>query len=357
MALPKIPVPSRKTLCIFFIYVFITISLVTLCLFYIKVNFNYQKYKLMARESLQEAYKGGLPSRENLQIAVKMIVEEYFETEMPTMDHLDIRSYPYLLNEPVKCKKKTPFLILLIATVARDVEHRQAIRMTWGNVVNESGVPIVRLFMLGMDKTANQTAILNESLKYHDIIQKDFQDTYKNLTIKTIMGMEWVTTYCPKAMYVMKTDSDMFVNTELLLKLLQPELPPKQNFFTGFVMRNSQPHRDRRSKWHMPPSIYPEEVYPDFCSGTGYVFSADLASRIFRSSFHIKYLYLEDVFVGLCLRKERVPITSQSLDTLFNNFHVRFEPCTYINIITSHELTPSEQIDYWNIINYFKSIC
>lgn len=44
-----------------------------------------------------------------------------------------IRSFKFIINEKEKRKDKTPFLILLIATTAAEIQHRSSIRKTWGN--------------------------------------------------------------------------------------------------------------------------------------------------------------------------------------------------------------------------------
>ncbi|KAM3915665.1 beta-1,3-galactosyltransferase 2-like [Leptodactylus fuscus] len=270
--------------------------------------------------------------------------------------YLNITSYPYIINEPSKCKDESPFLLFIIATVASEVEHRAAIRSTFGNKSLKNGTSIMCLFLLGKNSNQDSNSILEESDKYHDIIQKDFQDTYKNLTIKILMGIEWVSNYCPTAKYVMKTDSDMFVNTERLLDLLGPDQPQKQNYFTGLVMENLQPQRHIESKWHMPHSLYPDELYPTFCSGTGYVFSGDLAPKILRSSFKAKYVYLEDVFVGICLDREGIKITKPP-DNLFYNDCVPFTPCVYNKIITSHYMNPTMLIIFWKTVQENKEKC
>ncbi|KAM9326859.1 beta-1,3-galactosyltransferase 2-like [Gastrophryne carolinensis] len=274
----------------------------------------------------------------------------------PAEGYLNIKHYPYIINEPDKCKDKGPFLVLLITTAAAEVKHRAAIRRTWGNESLRADIAIVRLFMLGVDRIVDSKVILQESEKHHDIIQKDFQDTYENLTIKTIMGMEWISDYCPGAKYVMKTDTDMFVNINRLLDFLQPNLPMKQNYFTGFVIQNNGPHRNKDSKWHVPYSLYPHHFYPTFCSGTGYVFSGDLAPKILRASFKVKYLYLEDVFVGLCLDKEGIQITSAGA-FLFHNYRVPWDPCTYNRIITSHYINSTEIVSFWKSVEEHKGTC
>ncbi|CAH2311866.1 beta-1,3-galactosyltransferase 2 [Pelobates cultripes] len=276
-----------------------------------------------------------------------------------TKTMLNISLYQYIINEPDKCKDQVPFFIFLITTVAKQVEQRQVIRNTWANKANgnSTGVTIMHLFMLGFDKDTDSKFILNESQTYHDIIQKDFQESYNNLTIKTVMGMEWISNYCPQSKYVMKTDSDMFVNTEYLLEMLQQNLPPKTNFFTGAVLRGSVPRRAKESKWYVPFSIYTENYYPNYCSGTGYVFSGDLAPKILRSSYKIKYLHLEDVFIGLCLRKESIDITYPPTSGLFNIYRVTFSPCSYYKLVTSHSMPSSEILKNWQDMQEHKGQC
>lgn len=263
--------------------------------------------------------------------------------------------FTYIINEPDKCaeSRPVPFLVLLIATEARQVEARNAIRQTWGN---ESVVPalgFIRLFLLG--KNGGELGILQqrmleaESQRYHDIIQQDFMDSYKNLTIKTLMGMNWVAIHCPRASYVMKTDSDMFVNTEYLIyKLLRPEIKPKKDYFTGNNMRGFGPNRNKNSKWYMSPELYPGEKYPTFCSGTGYVFSGDLARKIYQVSLSVRRLHLEDVYVGICLAKLRIEPTPPSNAFLFNHWRVSYSSCKYSHLITSHGFHPSELLKYWH---------
>ncbi|XP_063284156.1 beta-1,3-galactosyltransferase 2-like [Pelobates fuscus] len=285
---------------------------------------------------------------------IQRVISNVSTTTLDPNTYLNINSYKYIINEPDKCKDQNPFLIILIATIAKEVEQRQVIRKTWANGAKD-GITVMHLFMLGFDKDLK--LILNESQTYHDIIQKDFKEAYNNLTLKTIMGMEWISTYCPQSKYVMKTDSDMFVITEYLLEMLQPNLPPKQNFFTGAFFKDPVPHRSKESKWYVPYSVYAESRYPDFCSGTGYVLSGDLATKILRSSFKIKYLHLEDVFVGICLKKEEVEITVPPTENLFNIYQVQFTPCGYYNLITSHSMPPSLILQYWQNMQAHKGQC
>uniref|UniRef100_A0A3Q2QSC8 Hexosyltransferase n=1 Tax=Fundulus heteroclitus TaxID=8078 RepID=A0A3Q2QSC8_FUNHE len=263
--------------------------------------------------------------------------------------------FPYIIDEPGKCAedRPAPFLVLLIATEARQVEARNAIRQTWGNESVFPSLGFIRLFLLGKKEgeqgLLQQKMLESESRRHHDIIQQDFLDSYKNLTIKTLMGMNWVAMHCPKASYVMKTDSDMFVNTEYLIyKLLRPDLKPRKDYFTGNNMRGFAPNRNQNSKWYMPPELYPGDKYPTFCSGTGYVFSGDLAGKIYRTSLRVRRLHLEDVFVGICLAKLQIEPTPPPNGFLFNHWRVSYSSCKYSHLITSHGFHPNELLKYWH---------
>lgn len=266
---------------------------------------------------------------------------------------LKVEPYKYIINEPDKCRNNTTFLVLLIPVEPHNSEARDAIRKTWGNESVTEGV--VRLFLLGVKNTTRnpgmreiqQRALWAESQQHRDMIQQDYVDSYYNLTIKTLMGMHWVSRYCPGAKYVMKADSDMFVNTEYLIQKLLKANIPREMYFTGYLMRGYKPNRNKDSKWYMPPELYPSGSYPTFCSGTGYVFSGDMAKRIYATSLGIRRLHLEDVYVGLCLSKLNIEPMLPPNEFLFNHWKVSYSSCKYSQLITSHEFRPSELLKYW----------
>jgi len=77
------------------------------------------------------------------------------------------------------------------------------------------------IFMLGSSNDSQlDSKIKNESKIYGDIVQETFQDTYLNLTLKTIQGIKWVSEYCSKVKYVLKVDDDVLVNSYSLLNYL-----------------------------------------------------------------------------------------------------------------------------------------
>ncbi|KAM9312052.1 beta-1,3-galactosyltransferase 2-like [Gastrophryne carolinensis] len=275
-----------------------------------------------------------------------------------TSRHPLVPPYPYpykfIFSQADKCKDRKPFLLLMVLSDAHDIESRNAIRDTWGNV-GLYDVDVLRIFLVGLptlfvDRV--QTMLKEENLMYKDIVQQDFMDTYYNLTLKTLMGMEWVTKFCSTVSYVMKADSDTFLNVDYLVhKLLHPELPVRQNYFTGDIVAYTRPLRDPAYKWYVPKEVYPNNTYPPYCSGPGYLFSADMAKKIYDISQVIRVMPMEDAFMGICLYELQIPPTESPPDIFYVN-HRNYDRCLFHNLVSVHHYSKDELRRIWS--NFWK---
>ncbi|XP_072000734.1 beta-1,3-galactosyltransferase 2-like [Engystomops pustulosus] len=243
--------------------------------------------------------------------------------------------YTFLISQPDKCKNRKPFLVLMVFVKSHDEESRQTIRETWGNV-SLYDVDVVRIFLVGLPQVTpdkNQLLLEEESRTFGDIIQQDFMDTYYNLTLKTLMGLEWVTKFCPSTSYVMKVDSDVFLNVDYLVhQLLHPDLPVRENYFTGDIKANTGPMRSRKYKWYVPREIYPNDTYPPYCSGLGYVLSVDMAQKIYDVAQEIRVIPIEDAFMGICLYELHIPPTIPP-GGLFNMHRLEYDLCKFQKVV------------------------
>ncbi|XP_066468784.1 beta-1,3-galactosyltransferase 2-like [Tiliqua scincoides] len=269
-------------------------------------------------------------------------------------------NYTFHLNEPNKCLERTPFLVLLVITEPKDVAKRHAIRQTWGNENLVPGISILRLFLTGVHPIFGspvQKHLEEESALYRDIIQQDFIDTYYNLTLKTLMGMEWISKFCPSATYVMKADSDIFLNVDYLMsQLLQPHLPPKKNYMTGYVKLNVVSEHDKGNKWYVPKEVYPNDTYPPYCAGPGYVLSGDLVKKILQVAQTMKVIHIEDAFMGLCLQELGIRATDSRWG-LFNIHKIEYEKCTFSELVVVHHYGPEELLKIWPDLRAQKKTC
>ena len=92
-----------------------------------------------------------------------------------------------------------------------------------------------------------QELVEEESLHYSDIIQEGFVDSYNNLTLKSVMMLKWVLSNCRSVRYIMKTDDDMFVNINNLVRLLKGR--NMSNLLVGALICGARPIADTQNKW------------------------------------------------------------------------------------------------------------
>lgn len=261
------------------------------------------------------------------------------------------RPYRFLLNEPHKCRgPRPPFLVLLVASRPSDAEGRAAIRRTWGSELAVPGVPLVRLFLTGAHPVFGAELgrlLAEESGAHRDVLQQDFVDTYHNLTLKTLMGLQWVAQHCPAARYVLKADSDVFLNVPFLVRrILRPGRPPRRRFALGHVYRGTGPLRNPHLKWFVPRQVYPHRFYPPYCAGPAYVLSGDVAVAAFGAAQELPLLNMEDAFVGLCLRSLGVAVTDGPPGA-FNVVRLPYERCRFGRAVVVHRYEPREVLRIW----------
>lgn len=94
-----------------------------------------------------------------------------------------------------------------------------------------------------------QEEILEESKQHNDIIQGHFIDAYNNLTLKTVMMMKLVSTYCANSTkFLLKIDDDIFLRTDAFIAMLKERADDK-GVVLGHLMCNTKPIKDIHSKW------------------------------------------------------------------------------------------------------------
>ncbi|XP_071759115.1 beta-1,3-galactosyltransferase 1-like isoform X1 [Centroberyx gerrardi] len=257
--------------------------------------------------------------------------------------------YHFIINEPNKCEQQKPFVVLMVPVAPHNREHRDIIRSTWGSESTVLG-KVVKLFFLlalhpGEGAEQIQQQLLQESREHQDLIQSDFLDCYKNLTIKTMVMLEWLDSHCSSASYAMKIDSDTFLNLNNLVNMLLNA--PKDNYMTGLVATGAQVLRDPRSKWYLPVSVFPESHYPRYALGLGYVLSLDLPKKLVEASRHVKPVYIEDVYLGLCMRHLGISPTNPPNWNLFHVSPLFYNRCAYSNIIVTTANENTDRVWVW----------
>ncbi|XP_059184607.1 beta-1,3-galactosyltransferase 2-like [Centropristis striata] len=262
------------------------------------------------------------------------------------------RNYKFIMDDTPTCKSTTPFLVLMVPVAPHNVKARDIIRKTWGSEKLVLGKLVETVFVLGLPGGAHadqqQLKLQVENLEYHDMIQANFQDSYRNLTIKTMMMVEWLAANCGKASYVIKIDSDVFLHVQNLVKLLLNPTTPKQNYMTGLVWWHSPVLRNPFDKFYMPRDVIAESEYPPYPLGFAYVMSLDLPAKILTVSPQIKPIFIEDAYLSMCLKRLSISPTDPPEKTMFLVIPTHpLSSCSLSKVIASTTTSIQLMTSYW----------
>nr|GEW55342.1 beta-1,3-galactosyltransferase GALT1 [Tanacetum cinerariifolium] len=263
---------------------------------------------------------------------------------LPTSEDSDhIIDLESLKSPSIPPKKKINLLIGVFST-ANNFKRRMAVRRTWMQYAAvKSGQVAVRFFVgLHKNRVVNEE-LWNEAKTYGDIQLMPFVDYYSLISWKTIaicvFGTEVIS-----AKYLMKTDDDAFVRVDEVLASLN-RVNVSHGLLYGLINSDSQPHRNPDSKWYISPQEWPEERYPPWAHGPGYVVSNDIAKAI--NNKHkkgdLKMFKLEDVAMGIWiadLKKNGLEVRYEQEERVYN------EGCKD-GYVVAHYQGPREMLCLW----------
>ena len=255
-------------------------------------------------------------------------------------------TFRYPVDNPNFCgtAESDIFLLILVATFHANLEGREAIRKTWGNVTSYREKTIKTLFLLGLHEDKNlNSQVQFEMERFGDVVQADFIDDYHWLTNKTMSGLNWVREFCPNARFIMKTDDDSFNMPQRFVDYL---INVHTTRFIGGYCFTVMPDRRHESKFYVSHSMYPDEYYPTFCSGPGYVLSRTALEDIVSVSNNVIFLPMEDVFVtGVCRVVANISYT-QIIGILEEERQMtRCKLATWVK--NGHNIYPGKAVKIW----------
>ncbi|KAL4231853.1 Beta-1 [Mactra antiquata] len=185
-----------------------------------------------------------------------------------------------------------------------------------------------------------------------------------------MLGLKHVLKYCANAKYVMKTDSDVYVNVPAILTLLSEsnftlhkafQIPQKlrrrfednvaedslNNPFKMYGLKNhmAKPVRNMsgpKAKWYVEENEYVGNYYPDYLDGHGYILSMQLVQDIVKVSERLPFFKFEDVYIGMCLQKLGYSVKHTN-GFLRTGYPLTLCSHKYRNIFTVH------RVDYTNM--------
>jgi beta-1,3-galactosyltransferase 1 len=237
-------------------------------------------------------------------------------------------NYTYTLNPEKRiCYNQNVNILIYIHSSPKNFKYRQFVRETWSNRVLFPNIRTVFMMGLTNDSQVNNLLIY-EFNEYGDIVQENFLDTYRNLTIKAVMALKWIKDYCPNVYYIVKLDEDVLMNTFALLDYVDELKTQKfkiENTIMCFIWSKAMVQRKNTSKWFVTYDEIKADIYFDYCAGAAYILTPDLAALYFNISQYVKFFWIDDYYITGKIR------------TLSNTTLINIESKFLLSESSSHE--------------------
>ncbi|GAB2280364.1 hypothetical protein Dimus_014999 [Dionaea muscipula] len=212
--------------------------------------------------------------------------------------HLEMRDEwkaPPFADGPVE------LFIGILSTVDHFAE-RMAVRKSWlQHPLIRSLVVVARFFVALHEREAINMELKKEAEFFGDIVIVPFLDNYSLVVLKTIAICE-VGVNSVSANYIMKCDDDTFVRVDAVVS----EAKGVNGGKSCFLGKMNFYHKPlRKGKWAVTYEEWPEDYYPPYSDGAGYIISSDIAHFIV-SEFEkgkLRLFKMEDVSMGMWVQQ------------------------------------------------------
>ncbi|CAG9810504.1 unnamed protein product [Chironomus riparius] len=261
----------------------------------------------------------------------------------------EIYSHGFLNLPSFKCKEddESPKLLIIIASAPENFELRKAIRYSWGGLGRYDQVQFA--FIMGNSRFVPESKIIDESLKYDDIIRGKFIDNDENSALKTISMLEWVSSNCPNAKFILKIDDQTFVNVDKLLQIIDGKLLDTKSIY-GRMAESLVPVRSKKSKFYVSHDEYYGQSYPKFITGPAYMMTIDCVRLIYDAVLDAKYFKLEDVFITGIIAN-LVGIKRINTEEFKKSDPELITKCELKDIVSVNGVTVDQHYDFWYVLN------
>lgn len=217
--------------------------------------------------------------------------------------HSSQHDFKMLISPESSICEQTPdlFLLVYVHSAPGNFKKRLTIRQTWASRSLFEDVQII--FVMGVSKQAGVNELLKlEADLYGDIVQEDFQDTYRNLTYKGIAALKWLSRHCDhKAKFVLKSDDDIIVNMfhlhRHLKRLLVYDPSIENRTIMCYVYKRMRVIRKKTSKWYVSKREYKDDRFKTYCSGAAFVLSSDLVTSMYEASLDVDFFWIDDYYI------------------------------------------------------------
>ncbi|KAK0588006.1 hypothetical protein LWI29_032736 [Acer saccharum] len=252
--------------------------------------------------------------------------------------HLEMSSRwqaPPLLEMPVE-------LFIGILSAGNHFTERMAVRKSWmqHNLVKSSNV-VARFFVALSARKEVNVELKKEAEFFGDIVIVPYLDNYDLVVLKTVAICEYGARKL-SAKYIMKCDDDTFVRVDAVIDEAK-KVPEGRSLYIGNINYYHKPLR--YGKWAVTYEEWPEEDYPPYANGPGYILSSDIANFIVNEfeSHKLRLFKMEDVSMGMWVEKFNSTKPVEYLHSLkFCQFGC------ILDYYTAHYQSPRQMMCLWD---------
>jgi beta-1,3-galactosyltransferase 1 len=209
-------------------------------------------------------------------------------------------NFTYTFNPgKIVCNSENVNILIYIHSSPKNFRNRKFVRETWSSKILFPNIRTV--FMMGL----THDSLVNDLLKhefdeYHDIVQENFLDTHRNLTLKALMAFKWIKDYCSNVNYIVKLDEDTLMNTFALLEYIE-ELETRdferEKMIMCYVWRKIEANLNNESKLLVLYDEVKKDAHLDYCVGAAYIFTSNLPALYFNLSQYANFFWVDNYYI------------------------------------------------------------
>ncbi|XVF40063.1 hypothetical protein PTKIN_Ptkin01aG0082300 [Pterospermum kingtungense] len=302
------------------------------------------------------AYRTGFSLEDATGLAIKgdVDVHSVYATSLPTSHpsfspQRVLEISPQWKASPLPSRSIQLFIGVLSAT--NHFAERMAVRKTWMQSSAIKSLNVVVRFFVALNPRKEVNAVLKKEAAYFgDIVILPFMDRYELVVLKTIAICEFGVQNVSAA-YIMKCDDDTFVRVGTVLKEIDG-ISSRRPLYMGNLNLLHRPLRN--GKWAVTYEEWPEEVYPPYANGPGYIISSDIAKFIVsqHGDRKLRLFKMEDVSMGMWVEQFNSSTTVQ--------YSHSWKFCQYgcmVDYYTAHYQSPRQMICLWDKLSRGQAHC
>ncbi|EYU35907.1 hypothetical protein ABFS82_09G031800 [Erythranthe guttata] len=243
-------------------------------------------------------------------------------------------------------------LFIGILSAGNHFAERMAVRRSWmqHSLIKSSNV-VVRFFLALHARKEVNIEVKREAEFFGDIVIVPYMDNYDLVVLKTVAICEYgVRTVSAK--YIMKGDDDTYVRVDAIIDEAK-KVPENRSLYIGNINYYHKPLRS--GKWAVTYEEWPEEDYPPYANGPGYIISSDIANSVLLDfeKQKLRLFKMEDVSMGMWVEKVN---STRRVEYVHSSKFCQFG-CVE-DYVTAHYQSPRQMICLWNKLRQLgKPLC